>query len=259
MKKITNEEIIEESRKIEKVLNDYFLVEFSKRHNISEKNNLFNLKQEVIAKKGYFSDVKKKYALHITNEEGVEKDKLFIKGLITQRSDYPSVTKERFMTLIEMLVKTEKPNFKEIRKFIDDTRMEITKLCKNHDATISRPVSFSKKISEYKSIPYQVLAMQLWNECEYNYFSHGTKGKLFSIKGVDMSIAPKKVRDNYEKLQTSDYIVIPLEMEFLPEYYIVDVKKMVGFAWDERIIEFIRPIVNLIYQKEALDNSIVTF
>ncbi len=81
-----------------------------------------------------------------------------------------------------MLVKTEKPSFKDIRKFIDDTRVEITSLCKNHDSTISKSVSFSRKLKDYKSIPYQVIAMQLWNKCEYNYFTNGTKGKLFNIK-----------------------------------------------------------------------------
>jgi DNA polymerase elongation subunit (family B) len=258
MNNITTEMILNESRKLEDILNNDLLKRFAKLHNIKDKYNLFNLKQEVVAKKGYFLDVKKKYALHIINNEGIEKDELFIKGLITQRSDYPSVTRELIMELIKLLIQTEKPSFSKIRNFINESNLLLTKMAKEGDPRVARPVSFTKKLKDYKVIPSHVKAMVLWNDCEYNYFTRGTKGRLFRIKGVDRDSAPEKVMKQYEKLQKANSIVLPIDDEKLPEYYIIDVKAMIDFAWIDRVNEFIKPISDLVFQN-VKDDSIITF
>jgi len=259
-RKKINETILKESKVIEDVLNNNLLLTFGRMHNIKDDFNLFDIKQEVVASKGYFLDVKKKYCLHITNSEGEEVDELFIRGLITQRSDYPSLTKERLMTIIHMLVEEETPSFVKIKEFIDKTRLEITKLVKEGNITISRPVSYKKNLKDYsaKSLPFQIKAMELWNKAEYQHFMKGTRGYCFSILGIDREKAPQKVKDVFEN-QSFDRIAIPqVNGAKLPSYYITDAKSQVEFSWDNRINEFIRPIVKNLYDIST-ESDLITF
>ncbi|MCK5018747.1 MAG: hypothetical protein KAS32_16920, partial [Candidatus Peribacteraceae bacterium] len=53
--------ILDESKKLQDVLNFSFLTKFAEMHNINPDNNKFFAKQEVVAKRGYFMPVKKKY------------------------------------------------------------------------------------------------------------------------------------------------------------------------------------------------------
>lgn len=243
--------ILKESEKLENYLNKDLLVRFSKMHNVSEEENLFFLKQEVVAKNSYFLNVKKKYVLHIVNKEKVSVDKLFIKGLVTQRSDYPSITRNKIRRLCEILVKEEHKNkFVIVRQFVEDSRNELLKLCIEHSPTVARPVSFSKNIEDYTKIPPQIKAMNMWNDLMYHYFVRGTKGYLFKILGIDLNKAPEKVVRNAHNYLKQDSIAIPYEEEKLPDWIIVDVKKMMNFAWEDRINEFLKPIQHLVSEKK---------
>jgi len=46
----TIELILNESKKLQKVLNDDLLIKFAKLHNINQENSRFSLKQEIVAK-----------------------------------------------------------------------------------------------------------------------------------------------------------------------------------------------------------------
>ena len=189
----TTQIILDESKKLQGILNDHFLKEFAKFHNINPEHNGFELKQEVVAKKAYFLNVKKKYALYIVNEEGVDVSKMDVKGLITRRSDYPKVTKEGINKVLEMLVKDDKVSFTKIREFVEEKRKEILDLIIKGDKRIARPVSFTKTLDNYKVIPSHVHGMLLWNNVAYDYFVPGTKGYQFKINGVDHYNCPKEV------------------------------------------------------------------
>jgi len=262
---MTNEEITEliltESRRLEDLLNDDLLKRFATLHNVPDEHNRFILKQEVVARWAYFLSVKKRYALHITNEEGVNVDKLDTKGLITKRSDYPPLTKERVTEILYMLVMEEKTNFKQLRKFIETTREELLTHVRNGDPVIARPVTFSREREAYKKVPYYLAGMDLWNLLEYEYFVPGTKGYLFKIQGVDWSRAPDSVKKHEAKVTKNkiQYVVLPGEEDKLPPYFIINIDAMIEFCWDARCVELLEPIHSRIMGRRIDDTSILTF
>lgn len=56
--------------------------------------HFFHLKQELIARRMFFIDVKKRYGMWVINEEGVPADKIEFKGLDIRRSSYPPYFKQ---------------------------------------------------------------------------------------------------------------------------------------------------------------------
>ena len=80
------------------------------------KNHSYKIKQELVAKSGFWLDVKKRYALLIVDKEGVklEKPKLEVKGLDTVRSDFPNSMRIFMEEIITNILE-----FKS-KEFIDD-------------------------------------------------------------------------------------------------------------------------------------------
>lgn len=252
--------IISESKKLQDVLNNDLLNKFVELHNIPKDRSKFFAKQEIVAKRGYFLDVKKKYALRIINKEGVPVEEIEEKGLITRRSDYPSLTKERLKPIFNYLLKEDKIPFGLIVKHIAETELEMKSSIIKGLKCIARPVSFSKELSSYKKIPYQVKGMETWNALEYNYFVPGTKGYLFRISGIDPYIAPKRVQNNVNKVKEIRWLAIPYEEENLPNYYKVDIESMLNLAWRDRVNEFLRPVLPHINKKTRIsEQSLTTF
>lgn len=244
------QKVLDTSRELEKFLNDDLLKRFGNLHNIDPKYNRFFLKQEIVARGAYFLNVKKKYALHITNQEGVDVDEMDVKGLVTRRSDYPSYPKEKIAELLELLV-SEDFDRKKIRELVDRETEIIRKKCEDGLKEIARPVSYTKDKKDYKKEPIQIIGMDFWNEIEYEHFFPGTKGYLFKITGVDFNIAPKRVLEKQNQIQSKSklqYIVLPMEEEKLPDYYIIDVNAMLKFAWTDRINELLEAEKSNIYE-----------
>jgi predicted HTH domain antitoxin len=245
---MTNEEIVKlilsESAQLQDVINKNFLGQFCKIHNINPKHNFLYAKQEVVAQRGFFPGPKKKYALWIINKEGVPVAEDEIKGLITRRSDYPRITKERIMNVIEILIKDEIVSFSKIAEIIENTRDEIRMLASQRSKQIGRPVSFSKNIDEYKAMPQHIAGMLFWNELEYGYFVPGTKGYLFFLRGINTMDAPNRIMEklNSNRSKVPNSIVLPYEEESLPEYYDIDVEKTLDFCWNDRVNELVAPI-----------------
>lgn len=244
--------VLSECRKLEDVLNGDFLNTFCKIHNIEQNRSLLKLKQEVVAKNTFFMDVKKRYALYIINKEGKKCDEYQIKGMVTQRSEYPSLTKERIATLLELLVKEDVVDFDAVIKHMEDSRIIIQEQIENHSKTTAKSAHFNKPLEEYKKITSDVNGMLLWNELEYDYFKHGTKGYLFKILGIDQSIAPSRIIKKAHLLTSkNNNIVIPFEEEQLPKYYVIDIKSQMQYAWEDREAEIMRVLRGeKLYEKE---------
>jgi len=225
---------------LEKILNEELLIDFVKLHNIDPKYSYLNLKQEVVADRALFPDVKKRYCLHIINKDGREVNEYDIKGICVKRSEYPDKTKEYIMQLLDLILLPKQLKFHEVRDFILDKRSEMIDLCVNGDPSIARMASFSRPIEEYKNgkVPSHVQGMILWNNLEYEYFFHGTKGRLFPIRGIDENKAPTHVQEKKHLInEKNTNIVIPEDVEKLPDYYIVDIEKMIDYCWNDRVKE----------------------
>ena len=260
---LTNEEIsqmvLDESQKLQTIINENLLYKFAKLHNISSEYNHFFAKQEMVASRAYFPGPKKKYALEIINLKGVPVQEAERKGLITQRSDYSALTKERIGQILDLLVKHDKVDFKEIKRVIEETREELLALIIQGSKTIARPVSFKKDLDDYKGLPQHIKAMNLWNSLEYDHFHMGIRGYLFRIDGIDPYQAPPHIVEKLSKVDVGNCIAIPAEMEFLPSYYKIDVESSIAFSWDDRVLELLQPVANRVYNRKKEINEIMTW
>jgi len=254
------EVILKEAKGLQKVLNENFMVEFCKLHNVKPEYNLLSLKQELVAKRGYLLK-KKKYALWIVNMEGVPVEEYDIKGLVTRRSDYSEATKENIKKLLDLLLKEEVISFANIKKFVDETRNTILKQISAGDKKIARPVSFTKKLTEYKKVPSHVEGMLLWNTLMYEYFLPGTRGYQFKISGIDPLLSTKRVKKNmsYFDPMKHNNIVLPYEEEKLPEFFVIDKESSLKFTWDDRVSEILEPIIDKVNSLGKRERKIVTF
>ena len=233
--------VLQECKELDSILNNVILKKFAEIHNIKPEHSMFQLKQEVVAKNSIFMDVKKRYALYIINNEGKPCSRYEIKGMITQRSEYPPFTKEKITELLDLIIKNDQIDFKIINDFCERTRMEILERCQNHDKSIAGMGSMRSDIDSYDKKPFQVLAMELWNKLEYEYFVPGTKGCIFRINGIDIDKAPRKMHNKIHLINHKNkYIAIPFEVDKLPDYYIMDTMAQVKYAWDDRESEVMR-------------------
>ena len=98
------EKTLEITKEVQRFINDLYKTYANMFHCV--KNHRYKIKQELVAKSGFWLDVKKRYALLIVDKEGtrLEEPKLDVKGLDVVRSDFPNSMRE-FMkeTLIHIL------------------------------------------------------------------------------------------------------------------------------------------------------------
>jgi len=245
--------ILQECRKLEKKINEDFLNDFVKLHNIDPKYSTMHAKQELVISRILFPGPKKQYSMKISNTEGVEVNERAEKGLCTRRSDYGETTKLKVAELLDLIMMSDKISFTVIREFIDKTTKYFLSEIVKRTKELSKPVSVTKSFKSYKTGSQNATAARLWNDLEYEYFSAGTKGYLFKIKGIDLFKAPDIVREKYQKLKgykNLNAIAIPYEEEFLPNYYNLNIEATLKFAWTDRVDGIIRPFESQVYKKE---------
>jgi hypothetical protein len=250
-KQLTNEEIIdfilEQVDYFQNKINSELMPYINKKRNILNEHNYFVFKNEWIARRTWFLTSKKKYGLHKLFLEGEKVDQLETKGLDTERSDYPNRTKEILFELLNKLLKTEW-TYDEVMEFVDEKRMELRNIVASGNVSISKPVSWAKETYK-KRKPSHIIAMENWNILEYEYFQHTNKGYLFYIKGVDREkyIAAGKDPKNLERFMQQPekhrkIIAVPQFDDKLPDYYIIDIDRMMNFVWEDRWKILLEPI-----------------
>jgi uracil-DNA glycosylase family 4 len=223
---------------IQNFLNNDIIKKIVLNHNISIDKNRLELKNELVIKRGLFL-AKKRYALYIISKEGNKVSEVKAMGLETKRSDFSKITKDYLKEVLDLILKPEKFSLPNVINYVKEKDELFTKIISSGITQIGRPVSFGKKISEYKTLSQGVKSMINWNNLEYQVFDVGSRGYLFKLKGIDLDRAPKEVIMNYDKYFLKkgaklETIAVPEEIEYLPNYYIIDVKDMVNFAWKDR-------------------------
>jgi len=247
--------------KIEDFLNNDKIAEVVKRYNVNLEYNRLKLKNELIISRGLFL-AKKRYAIHVVNNEGKEVDKTNFMGVEIKRSDYPSKSKEFLIELSELLLKSksEKMSPPKIMDFINRSKRDFVEMIRNGDKKIGRPVSWGKKLEDYKMVPQGVRSMQAWNSIMYDIHRTGAKGYLYWVKGIDIDKAPKDVLEKYHKFISGgkklEVIAIPDEEEKLPHYFIPDVQSTLKFTFEDRHALFLKPLFKAIEEKK---NEVILF
>jgi uracil-DNA glycosylase family 4 len=235
------------NKEVQSYLNNNVVKEIIKKHNVQEDKNRLELKNELVIKRGLFL-AKKRYSNYIVSKEGNPVDEIKSMGLEIKRSDFSNITKKHLKEVLEMILKSERFSLPTVINFVKDKEKQFTKIVSSGITTIGRPVSFSKQLKEYKVISQGVNAMLNWNNLEYKVFDTGSRGYLFKLKGIDLEKAPENIRLNYDKNflkkgEKLEVIAVPEEVEQLPNYYIIDVKSMVDFAWGDRYKLLLDPLI----------------
>lgn len=120
----TKENAIITADAIGEILNDELPAFLSNAFLIPEKRGtIVNAGREVVAISGLFKDKKKRYALHVINDDGKDVDKLKIMGMETRRSDTPKYIQKFLENVLTMRVKENK-SYDEIKKVVEDFRIE---------------------------------------------------------------------------------------------------------------------------------------
>ena len=110
---------LEIANEVQKVSNE-FIGQFAMEafHIPSDREHFFELKQEVVIERGYFSG-KRRYAMYIVNKEGVPVEELDMKGLDLMKSNMPVTYKKFGESIIQeiMFGKTREDINKRIVEF----------------------------------------------------------------------------------------------------------------------------------------------
>jgi len=233
----TTENVLKWCKVVQDYLNDEIMKEIVESRNVPFEHNRLVLKNELLISRGLFL-AKKRYAIRVTNNEGKDVDQVNYMGIEIKRSDYPSKSKDLMKKILDILLKSETVSVSKLFDFINSQEKEFIELIKKGDKTIARPVSYGKKLKDYKTIPQGVRAMEAWNKVMYPIHTQGTKSYMFRVKGIDDLTAPEDVIIRYQKFigsgNTFDVIAIPDDVEYLPPYIIPDVKGNLEFAFTAR-------------------------
>lgn len=244
------------NEQIENYLNNKIIPQIVTTKNVDIKYNRLNLKNELVMSRGIFL-AKKRYSTHVITQEGNETDEIDTKGLEIKRSDFSSYSKESLQELLDIILKSEKISLNKINKFVVKKEREFIKRVREGSKTIARPVSFTKRLKDYKMVPQGVRGMLAWNSIVYEHFEVGSRGYLFKIAGIDLDKAPKDVVEKFNKEfiakgKKLEVIVVPDEEEKLPDYFIPNLKENIKFAWTDRYNLLLEPIMEVKAKQEIL-------
>ena len=246
--KKTDEEIKVWCDQIQNYLNNDIIKPIVKRHNVSLEFNKLDLKNELIISRGLFL-AKKRYVIHVVNNEGRKVDEMKYMGLEIKRRDFPSHSKKFLKELIERIIKTKTVSISSLLKFVESQEKEFIKLIKKGSKTIARPVNYGKSIDKYKVVPQAVRAMEAFNQISYRAHTVGSMGYLFHVNGIDTDKAPNDIIKNYDKFlregKKLTVVGIPDEELFLPSYYIPNVKAQLKFTFIDRYELLLAPITEV--------------
>ena len=151
--KLSNESISLWCTLIQDYLNTNIIEEIVLKHNVPLEFNKLDLKNELIISRGIFL-AKKRYVVHVTNNEGRNVDEIKFLGIEVRRSDYPSASKEFMKELVDIILKSEKISLPLINKFVARKEKEFISLIKKGDKSIARPVTFGKDLKNYEHSSY---------------------------------------------------------------------------------------------------------
>jgi len=251
----TVENILKWCEKIEKFLNNDKIVEVVKKHNVNMDFNRLVLKNELIISRGLFL-AKKRYAIRVINNEGKDVDKVNYMGVEIKRSDYPSKSKEFLAKLLDLILKSEQVSITKLMDFVNKEEQNFMKSIMDGDKTIARPVSYGKKLKDYKLIPQGVKAMEAWNAIMYDIHKIGAKAYMYWVSGIDVDTAPQEVREKYHKFISAgnklEVIAIPDEEEKLPEFFIKNKKATLKFVFKDRYELMLDPLLQVKKKSELL-------
>jgi DNA polymerase elongation subunit (family B) len=222
----------EVNNKIYPLIDDH-LNKLSRKIGIIYHESYFGFKKEIIAKKGLFlnkrgsekESAKKRYILWIVNENGIEKDELFLRGVEIRRSELPVYIKNFLYKWVSYLLRGEDKEIllNELKEFKNNLLKEINN--KNIE-NITKTVSLTKSVKEYAVQSYHIKAINIWNNCISKIYklpecNVGSKVKILFIKpkfNFPINNDTKKMMKYYLEMD-GDAIALPETVNKLPDEF----------------------------------------
>jgi len=196
----------------------------------------FELKQEVIAEKAYWSG-KRRYAMYIVNKEGVEIEELEMKGLDIMKSNFPDLFRNFGEDLIKNIL------FGKSKTEIDKDVMEFKKMVNTIDwIKLLKPTGL-KKIGEY--IERKPMAGEIFSKlklkCPVNTKAAIATNDILRFKGLTKKYTEFTIGDKM-------YVAI-----LKPNPYQLTVVGLNGYNDSPEIIEIVEKYID----REGLFDSIM--
>lgn len=205
------------------ILNDHMQDFISKSFIIPrERANINDAGREVVFRKALFSNVKKRYALHIVKNEEKDVDKLKVVGMETKRSDTPKHIQKFLEKCLEMVIKDD-VEYEElkahVKQYRDETFQGLEPWERGSPCGVNNLTTNAKVLASYESalsegyydikkprIHYSVKAaintntlIARFDETEWDYIRDGDKIEILYLlpnnHGID-SVA-RKVGETY--------------------------------------------------------------
>ena len=232
------EETLKVAEEIQQLANDNLHIMAQELFNIKypDEPHYFELKQEVVLERGYFSG-KRRYAQFIVNKEGVPTEELDMKGLDLMKSNFPPLFKkfgEHILT--EIMFGKAKP---EIDKQVLDFRESLRTV---EWKQILKPTGL-KRMKEYagKKPGAGEIFTTLEKKCPINTKAALRYNDILKFKGLD---------NKYPIFQVGDKMYIAYLKE---NPYRIDVIGFNGYNDPPEILEFIEKYID----RDGLFESVI--
>ena len=218
---LNKEEAIKFSDTIGKLVNASFPEFMSSTFLCDENfNKIIQTEREIVSDKGIFVD-KKRYFLHLINNDGKDVDKLKVMGLETKKTTIPKPVAEKINFFVEEYLKGKE--WSEVEKEIVEYKTKLKETDNILDLAIPKGV---KKVEYYTSIfnsgriedvPWHVRAVILYNMC-LDQFNDKKSQKIFSGMKIKLFylIKPLPYKHKKEYMKT---IALPGDQSFVPEWF----------------------------------------
>jgi len=244
--------------RIETFLNDDKIIEVVKKHHVDMDYNRMKLKNELVISRGLFL-AKKRYAIRVINQEGKSVDEINYMGVEIKRSDFPRKSKEFLKELTELILKSEKFKLSKTIQYVKRKEREFKEFIMNGDKSIAKPVTYGKKLEDYKIVPQGVKAMEAFNQIMYPIHVQGNKAYMYWVRGIDFDKITniderEKIRLKYEKYIAAgnklEVLAIPDEEKRLPSFFVPDLKAALKFTFEDRHQLMLKPLTDI---RQVLD------
>ena len=209
MKDMSQDEITEIADFVAEEVNNSFPEFIEKVFNCpTERNQTIKTKREIVSDKSFLL-TKKRYIMHVVDDDGKKCDKLKITGVEIKKSDTSVAVRDILVKLTNDLLDGRdidyvKAHMKKLKKeFIDRPILDIAKpiSCK----TLKKCQDIYNMTGDMKGFPYQVRAAMFYNSM---------------CTPQDKKIMPgDKVAIIYIRDVRSKYIALPIDTVALPEWF----------------------------------------
>jgi DNA polymerase elongation subunit (family B) len=218
---------LELATEIQKLANKHLDTLVVDLFNLHDRPHYFELKQEVVIERGYFSG-KRRYAMYIVNKEGVTVEELDMKGLDLMKSNFPPLFREFGESILNQIM------FGKQKQDIDKQILEFkTKVNTIDWRQLLKPTGLKQLGSYVDSRPRNgEIFSKLRLKCPINTKAAIRYNDLLQFKGLDKQ---------YSKFQIGDKMLIAYLKD---NPFKVDCIGFNGYNDPPQIIEFIEKYIN---------------